>query len=134
MGLLISSISTTGCITINNGPADGSSQPSETITKEIIVESNNSTTTPKYTNEYIFSDSSTRYLSYSDLSGLTTWELKIARNEIYARRGRMFNDSDLQNYFDSCSWYTGYIQPDNFDDKILNKIETANAQLIKKYE
>ena len=79
-------------------------------------------------------DSDTRYLTSSDLKGLSSWELKIARNEIYARRGRLFKSSDLQNYFNSCSWYDGYISPDSFDDDSLNKVEKNNVNLIKKYE
>ena len=75
-----------------------------------------------------------RYLTSSDLKGLSSWELKIARNEIYARRGRLFKSSDLQNYFNSCSWYDGYISPDSFDDDSLNKVEKYNVNLIKKYE
>ena len=83
---------------------------------------------------YIFYDSDTRYLTDEDLRGLSSWELKIARNEIYARRGRLFNDSSLQNYFDSCSWYNGYISPNSFNENSLNKIEQYNVKMIKKYE
>ena len=73
-------------------------------------------------------------LTDEDLRGLSSWELKIARNEIYARRGRLFNDSSLQNYFDSCSWYNGYISPNSFNENSLNKIEQYNVKMIKKYE
>ncbi|MFR9148557.1 MAG: YARHG domain-containing protein [Hungatella sp.] len=35
-----------------------------------------------------------------------TWEaLRFAKNEIYARHGRRFHDSELQGYFDQLSWY-----------------------------
>ena len=59
----------------------------------------------------------------------------MARNEIYARHGRLFIDEELQNYFDSCSWYEGYIEPEDFDEKSeLSKCERKNAKLILKYE
>ena len=84
--------------------------------------------------EYIILDSNSRYLEKSDLEGLSQSELRIARNEIFARHGRMFNDSELQDYFDSCSWYNGTILPSDFDDSVLNQYEKANAQLILDYE
>lgn len=84
---------------------------------------------------YIIPDSSTRYLSRSDFSHLSKDELRIARNEIYARHGRMFNDSFLQSYFNSQSWYRGTIAPSNFQDNyMLNEIEKYNTKLIKDYE
>ena len=45
-----------------------------------------------------------------DLMGLSASELKIARNEIYARHGKIFKDKILQEHFDKCSWY----QKNNF--------------------
>ena len=139
-------MSMTGCIVINTGKDDSNSKQTETK-KEVIIQRDNSTSSDNNssdsTNEvsrayevsgYIFYDSDTRYLTDEDLRGLSSWELRIARNEIYARRGRLFNDPSLQNYFDSCSWYNGYISPNNFNENSLNKIEQYNVKLIKKYE
>lgn len=84
---------------------------------------------------YIFADSDSRYLTITDLQQLSDEELRLARNEIYARRGRKFKDSYLQNYFNGCSWYNGTIEPDDFlDNDRLNKYERANAYLILEYE
>lgn len=83
---------------------------------------------------YIFYDSDSRYLTGDELSGLSSWELKVARNEIYARHGRLFKDDALQEYFNSCYWYNGYISPDSFNDNVLNDVELYNIKLIKKYE
>ncbi|WP_297136358.1 YARHG domain-containing protein [Terrisporobacter sp.] len=83
---------------------------------------------------YIFADSYCRYLTESDLVGLNEWELKVARNEIYARHGRLFKDTSLQNYFDSCYWYKGYISSENFNNDSLNDYEIYNIKLIKSYE
>ena len=59
----------------------------------------------------------------------------IARNEIYARHHRKFDSADLQIYFDKKSWYSGTIEPSDFDEKNeLSQIEKKNIDLIKKYE
>ena len=84
--------------------------------------------------EYIIYDSNNRYLTIEDLKGLDAKKLRIARNEIYARRGRMFTSEDLQEYFSSKSWYKGTIPADAFDESILNDYELKNAYFIKSYE
>ena len=148
LAILICTLSMTGCVVINNGKdeADASGENSATnkTTKEVIIQrdnsssnnnsSNNSSSSAYAVNGYIFYDSDSRYLTTSDLSGLSSLELKIARNEIYARHGRLFKDSSIQNYFNSCSWYNGYISPDSFDNSILNSVEAYNIKLIKSYE
>ena len=59
----------------------------------------------------------------------------IAMNEIYARHHRKFDSADLQIYFDKKSWYSGTIEPSDFDEKNeLSQIEKKNIDLIKKYE
>lgn len=86
--------------------------------------------------EYLIPDSDTVKLtdSYLRTLNLSQEELRIARNEIYARHGRKFNDSALQAHFDSCSWYNGTIAPDSFDESILNDIEKFNVQAISDFE
>ena len=80
-------------------------------------------------------DSSTRYLTGTDIAGLTSEELRLARNEIYARHGRKFKDEALQAYFNSKSWYAGTIEPERFsDDALLNDVERKNLELIKARE
>lgn len=86
-------------------------------------------------NEYIIPDSDSRYLSINDLRGLTKEECRIARNEIVARKGRKFKDHELQEYFESKSWYNGYIEADKFNENdMLSDIERENMYLIKDYE
>lgn len=84
--------------------------------------------------DYIIADSSTRYLTNADLSPLSEWEIRIARNEIYARHGRIFNTKELADYFAGKSWYTPSISPENFDNSYLNSIEIENLKLITNYE
>lgn len=84
--------------------------------------------------EYVFPDSDVRELTLEDCTGLSAAECRIARNEIYARHGRLFQDEQLQGYFDCCSWYQGSIEPDNFSDDMLNEIEKRNLEVIGEYE
>jgi predicted nucleic acid-binding Zn ribbon protein len=87
------------------------------------------------TGDYVLPESSSRYYTRSELSGLSKTQLRLARNEIFARHGRLFNDESLQAYFDSCDWYYGYIQPDDFNlDTAFNDYEKANVKLIGELE
>ena len=84
--------------------------------------------------EYILQDSSSRYLTKDDLKGLSADDCRLARNEIYARHGRKFDDEGLQSHFNSCSWYQGTIEPGDFQETMLSDIEVANKNLIVVYE
>ena len=84
--------------------------------------------------EWIFADSSERLLTNADIAGLSAWELKVARNEIYARHGRRFNSAELQAHFDGCDWYNGTIAPGDFTDSMLSDTELANVQFLKAAE
>ena len=87
------------------------------------------------TGDYIFEDSVSRYLEGSELKKLSKKELRLARNELYARRGYIFEDEELSAYFSSKSWYAGTVDGDDFKDKdVFNKYEIANRNLILKYE
>ena len=87
-----------------------------------------------WTSEYILPYSDTQKLTESDLYGLSDEELRLARNEIYARHGRKFSDKKLQEYFDSKSWYYGTISPSDWSEKNLNSIETYNVKFISQHE
>lgn len=84
--------------------------------------------------EYVFAGSDEYEIYEEECDGLTALECKIAKNEIYARHGRKFKDESLQNYFDSCSWYSGTVEPDDFTEDMLSDIELSNLQMITSYE
>lgn len=87
--------------------------------------------------DYIIPDSDKREITVDDLKELSQWELRIARNEIYARKGRIFKTKELRDYFNRKSWYSGTIEPEDFtksERKILSEIEFNNAVFIDKYE
>lgn len=85
-------------------------------------------------NGYMIPQSSSRRLTYADIADLSSWQLSIARNEIYARHGRMFDNADLRAYFEAQSWYRGYIAPSDFDASVLSATEQYNIGFIKSYE
>ncbi len=84
--------------------------------------------------DFIIYDSDSRYITVADLEQLSPEQLRLARNEIYARRGRKFIDSQLMNYFMSKEWYTPLYETDYFDESCLNDYERANAYFIRDYE
>ena len=85
-------------------------------------------------NEFILPDSSVRILDKSELVGFSAEQCRLARNEIYAKHGRMFDDAGLQNYFNSRSWYHGTIPAKQFNDNMLSDIEIQNRNLIIAFE
>lgn len=84
--------------------------------------------------EYVFADSDVRLLTEEDLEGLTKEELSHARNEIYARHGRIYQSEELNEYFESKSWYNPIYTADEFSDDMLTEYEKENAKFILKYE
>jgi hypothetical protein len=74
---------------------------------------------------FIFADSDRRYLTVADLQRLGVDQLRIVRNEIYARKGRYFKDENLRAHFSRFGWYRPYTW-----DVTLNEVERANVQLI----
>lgn len=93
------------------------------------------TVASKFGGAQIFASSSTALLTDANLSGLTKSELRVARNEIYARHGRGFNNNSLQAYFNNCSWYKLDSNYDYANEYLnLNSVEKANIKLIKTYE
>ncbi len=104
---------------------------------------NNTTTTMetvKKTNDvgYIIADSNRRYVTDSDLDGLSRNDVVLAKNEIYARHGRAFNTQWIREYFEGTSWYEETYSSDYFDSNLasstLNAYEKTNVQYILDYE
>ncbi len=83
--------------------------------------------------DYILPDSSTRLYSASELQSYSQYELMLARNEIYARHGRGFNDQEIRQYFQSKSWYQQRYTAEEFDslpNSPLTSIEQQNIKTI----
>ncbi|MCR5670481.1 MAG: YARHG domain-containing protein, partial [Butyrivibrio sp.] len=89
---------------------------------------------PGEDSEYMIPDSDKRLITKDELEGFTAFGCKIARNEIYARHGRKFNDEELKQYFEMRDWYHGTIEPDDFSEDLLSDIEIKNKDTIVEYE
>ena len=79
----------------------------------------------------IIPESNIRNVTRADITGLSAWELKVARNELYARHGRPFVHQDLACYFANTSWYR---KDQSYTDSRLSALEQRNAVFILNYE
>ncbi len=73
--------------------------------------------------------SGSRLLTEEDLDDLSKAELFVARNEIFARHGRVFRSPVLRRHFERFSWYRP--QPGEIR---LSAVEMANVRLIREEE
>ena len=104
------------------GSSDNSSASDNAEAAEVAMEDSNG---------YILPDSDSRKLKKSDLAGMTAQQLSYAKNEIYARHGRVFKSSELQDYFNEKDWYE---KNDDFKDEDLSKKEAENTEFIAAYQ
>jgi YARHG domain len=65
------------------------------------------------------------------LANVNLSDLRLIRNEIYARHGRIFHTAWLDSYFGSKPWYT---RRKDYTDAELSPIEKANIALIVRRE
>ena len=72
-----------------------------------------------------------KLLAESLLQGLSLYELRVLRNEIYARHGRTFRSPWLSQYFFSQPWYAPV---DQFSYDQLTGTDKQNVETIVKYE
>lgn len=104
--------------------------------------------------DFIFPDSSSRYLSYSDLSYILSYEkhdkeieTQMIINEIFARYGYTFTSSSasanaIRNKLGNKSWYiqaqnacpVGPGDQQSLIDNYMNAYEKANIKLINKWQ
>lgn len=88
--------------------------------------------------EYFYPDTEKRLLTQEDLwsKSLNLTDLSIARNEIYARHGRIFQDAFLNAVFRTKDWYQPLYSADEFEQKAepFSETELANIQTISEYE
>lgn len=108
--------------------------PSNTPIKTQTTDQTASGKTASHTSNSVpgkYPEGSTRLLTTNDLAGKSQWELRVMRNEIYARHGYIFKNTELRNYFEQQSWYKP--QSDDVTD-LLSNIEKENATFLKNYE
>lgn len=88
-------------------------------------------------NEFVFPDSDVRLITSAELDMLDKDQIRIARNELFARRGRIFESADMKEYFNNQAWYSGTVPATIFDGSrgsYMNKVELENMNFIVEYE
>ena len=118
------------------------SQPSETVkASETPTKPSEASepVSPAYSGDFVFPDSSTRYLSESEvretLGSMTGTSVsgsfsQDAVNEIFARHGYVFRTASIRAYYESKSWYR---ENPNFDMDDITDIEEYNIAIFSKY-
>ena len=118
---------------------DISSSSEESLTQDntpptVASDFANTQPTALASSEYIIPDSDTRLLEEKDIEGFSAEQCRLARNELYARHGRIFDDASLQSHFQACSWYHGTIPGSSFSESMLSDVEIKNRDFILTYE
>lgn len=83
-----------------------------------------------YAYDYIFPDSDWRPLTEEEINEVDNNVKQIGINEIFARHGRKFKTQEIQDFFNSKSWYTGTVEPEDFSETVFNEYEMANIKAI----
>jgi hypothetical protein len=107
-------------------------EPREDMTEPELseIERKNVETIVKYENA-LHEELATKPVSKALLEGMFLEDARKLRQEIYARRGKVFKDRWLQKYFESFSWY----KPDpKYKDATLSAVERQNVSTILAYE
>lgn len=78
-----------------------------------------------------YPQASERALNDGDLRPLNSYQLRVMRNEIYARHGYIFKDPEMQNFFSSLPWYKPLYEDVG---TLLTDLEISNMKMIKQYE
>ena len=104
--------------------------------QEPVHEDNSSSS---YVNEYdpliyFIEHSDTQYFSSDYFIGFNEDRCTLAMNGIYARSGRMFLDSGLQQYYMQFDWYYPMIPAAEFTQYYLNDYQLKNIDALLRYE
>ena len=78
-----------------------------------------------------YPQASTRLLVREDIFEMDAAELKIVRNEIFARYGYIFRSEDLKKHFEGQSWY----KPSSAEvTHLLSDLEKKNVAFVRQWE
>ena len=135
-----------------SSPSKSSSSPSISITSNTATETTSKDTTSKNTtttdtsktqtttttttpttgriSSYMLPNSDTKKYSRNDIHAFSDYELFVARNEIYARKGYAFQTTFTRDVFNDRSWYKPTITDYDKVNSSLSSTERANTDLI----
>ena len=116
-----------------NADPDSDTEVSEADARVYLIQGNEKSSNRYEKVDHLSYTTVTKY-TLQKLSILDSYGLKITRNEIFARHGRMFNDQELQEYFKRQQWYVPQIAANDFDTSCLNEVEKYNVNIISVYE
>ncbi len=86
-----------------------------------------------------YPEASQRRLTTSDIQGMSRRQVKIMKNEIFARHGYKFHiNGSMISYFEQQAWYRAILNKTRDGAHIYNnkmsEIERRNVDLLKRYE
>ena len=84
--------------------------------------------------QYVLLTSSMMPVENYQIMNLSNNSLWIARNEIYARHGMVFENAYLDNYFRTCSWYQPIEGKTEVPDSEISQVEKNNLEKIVEEE
>lgn len=88
----------------------------------------------EYRLDYFINHCDSEYFSQSYFDGFDAEDCRLARNAVYAKSGRKFNDASLQAYYEQFSWYYPSVDPGSFSASMLNDCQLANVNAVLNYE
>lgn len=115
---------------ITTGALNGSGNGNGSANGAAGSSTSGNTSQKDFADSYAIEGSDSRYLTREDVQNLTAQAACYAKNEIYARRGRMFKSKELQEFFGAKNWYNGTIPGDSFSDNVFNDYERKNIDLL----
>ena len=75
-----------------------------------------------------------RLCTEADVAGKTVEDVRVMRNEIYARHGRRFQNARLQQHFERQSWYLPMYAPNAFPLNLLTPVQRRNTEFLQQIE
>lgn len=111
--------------TFGKGVADDNANVQDVVVEQVATVKEKANDKPQ--GKYPFT--SKRKVTSKDVDKMSMHNLRIMRNEIYARHGYIFDDQELQAHFDGQSWY----QPTT-KSVTLKGVEKYNVEFIKQFE
>jgi hypothetical protein len=106
--------------------SDGASNEDEAISENNSAEGDSSD--GALDEDYLL-PSSTKELTLDDITGMSSKDLRLAINEMYARHGYYFGPGANQRYFDEKPWYNPDMSIKSPNDIVENFTEIENKNL-----
>lgn len=112
------------------------SQPTTTpkATQVPTTEAPTPTKAPKTERATYLFNSDKEYITKAFLDSKTKDEIRLILNEMYARHGYIFNDSEYKAYFNRQTWYNPRCTSEFEAESYFNELERANKKTIVDYE